>query len=67
MSGQKCLRCRSDLPADTNFCVACGFNNEAAMGEKILKVEKQVQKKKESQEMRRGLFRGAWFARFFPW
>ena len=38
----KCVRCRQPLPEGSGFCVACGFNNEAALIERKVKVVGQA-------------------------
>jgi len=38
----RCVRCRQPLPEGSGFCVACGFQNEAAMLERRVKVVGQA-------------------------
>jgi hypothetical protein len=61
-----CVRCRQPLPEGSGFCVSCGFNNEAALMARRVKVVEQADERigwtKRLKDFTRGL--GGLFRRF---
>ena len=43
-----CVRCRAALPADSNFCVGCGYqNDQVGLATKQLKIENSIDERLE--------------------
>jgi hypothetical protein len=41
-----CVRCRQPLPQGSQFCVACGCSNEAAVDERIVDLGNQIESRR---------------------
>ena len=46
-----CSRCRQPLPAGTSYCVACGCNNESVLDGKVSSIGRQLESRKEWENL----------------
>jgi hypothetical protein len=46
-----CSRCRQPLPTGTSYCVACGCNNEGLLDNKISAVGRQLEDRRNWENL----------------
>lgn len=48
---RNCARCRQPLPDGSSYCVACGCNNEGLLDDKIVKVNNQLEARRNWENL----------------
>jgi hypothetical protein len=45
-NARNCIRCQSPLPDGSAYCVSCGCNNEGLLDDKLVKVNNQLESRR---------------------